>query len=193
MRKAALLVVVVLLQVGFALTRAYSVEPVKQEWSGFTDTIPGQDYVSEILTVNFDTPIKASLFVGAKQGEGAYNVNIYSHPDGNVALAQALNVAVAGSYYWLNCSLSVPHPDSFIKGRKVEVRWTRTGSDSINYYYDFGNPYDYGHMIVGGDGTGWDLCMRVYGVMDKEGMKAEGGRMKPEATGYQVSAIDTLV
>lgn len=141
-----------------ALVSAYHIDPVRADWSGKADPHPAYG-VSEIITVAFALPIKASLFVGAKQGDGAYDVNIYSYPDGNVALAQAVNVPVTGSYYWLNCSLTVAHPDSFIKGRKVEVRWTRSGPDSIQYYWAEDpnsptgtGPYKYGQMIVGGTG-----------------------------------------
>jgi len=30
---------------------------------------------------------------------------------------------------WATCTLYVDYPDSFIKGRRIEVRWTRSGSD----------------------------------------------------------------
>lgn len=166
MRKLVLLLCIA---VGWsmALVRAYTVEPRAQAQSGWTSLSAPDNCVSEVITVNFDMPISASLFVGAKQGNGACNVYIYSYPRGNVSLAQALDVPMTGSYYWLDCSLSVVHPDSFIKGRRIEVRWTRAGTDSINYFHQTGDSYEYGHLKVGQtDHAGKDLCMRVYGVMD---------------------------
>jgi len=166
-----LLAVILVPAAASALVRSYAVDPRTAAMSGWTSWQEPNNWVSEVITVNFDKPILASLFVGAKQGDGAYNVNIYSYPDGNIALAQAVNIPVTGSHYWLNCSLTVAHPDSFIKGRQVEVRWTRSGSDSINFYYNAWVGTKFDTMIVGG-GYGEpipshaDLACRIFGQMD---------------------------
>jgi len=58
-----------------------------------------------------------------------------------------------------------------VKGKQLEFRFTRTGNDSIRYYYAE-NAYDYGHIVIGGGqlqqppGSAPDLCMRVYGRMN---------------------------
>ncbi len=55
-------VIVILLtlcaSVSFALLRAYSVEPVRAQWSGWTDTVPGRDYISQTITGNFDSLVQ---------------------------------------------------------------------------------------------------------------------------------------
>jgi len=51
---------------------------------------------------------------------------------------------------------------------------TRSGSDSIQYYYDSTDAYQWGQMKLPGQqqipiGDPRDLAMRVYGVMDTIG------------------------
>jgi hypothetical protein len=116
--------------VACGLVRSYSVEPKSAALSGWTRTIQGQDRVSEVITVSFDEPITASLFAGSRGAGGTYDVNIYSYPGGVIPLARKLGAVQQQDHSWLTCSLTVLHPDSFIKGRQVEVRWTRGGSDS---------------------------------------------------------------
>jgi hypothetical protein len=73
---------------------------------------------------------------------------------------------------------------SFTKGKQYEFRFTRSGSDSINYYFSDDNPYGYGAIKGGGVQPDIrDLCLRVYGVMDADGMRAEGGGMKQNRGG----------
>jgi len=130
--------------------RAYAVDPVRADWSG---KVSGEERkgVSEIITIAFDLPVTASLFCGSPGAGGTYSVGIYSYPGGVVRLAEKLDVSPPLDHHWLTCSLDVSYPDSFIKGRKVEVRWTRGGSDSIHYYYDETNPYpEFGWLKVGG-------------------------------------------
>jgi hypothetical protein len=57
------LVVVLLVSFGctMALVRAFHTEPVSAAQSGWTRHVSGQDYVSQVLTVNFDEPDSASL------------------------------------------------------------------------------------------------------------------------------------
>jgi len=76
--------------VACGLVRSYSVEPKTAALSGWTDTIRPYNYVSEVVTVNFDEPITASLFCGAKGNGGTYDVNTYSYPGGAVPLARKL-------------------------------------------------------------------------------------------------------
>jgi hypothetical protein len=148
--------------------RSYAIDPVRADWSGKADP---EDGVSEILTINFDEPITASLFCGSPGAGGSYNVDIYAYPGGINALAYAHNVGGTENHQWLTCSLDVVYPDSFIKGRQVEVRWTRGGADSIMYYFQESasgpnsqSPYPYGFLKVNGQGdSAKDLAMRCYG------------------------------
>ena len=54
MRKIAV-VLLTAVSMSLALVRAYFVEPKTAAMSGWTDTVPGYDYVSEIITCNFDS------------------------------------------------------------------------------------------------------------------------------------------
>jgi hypothetical protein len=137
------------MSVSSALVRTYSVEPRTASESGWT---PLYGNVSEVITVAFDLPITASLFAGSPGAGGSYDVDIYAYPGGINALAYAHNIGGTQNHQWLNCSLTVSYPDSFIKGRQVEVRWTRSGQDSIQYYTNIGTAYTYGFMRVGGMG-----------------------------------------
>ena len=124
----SLIVAALLLTFGTAdcLVQGYKVEPKTAPQSGWTH---GEDgYVSEILTVNFALPITASLFCGSSGDTGSYSVNIYSYPGGVTQLAYKHGVQPPKDHDWLSCSLTVDYPDSFIKGRQVEVRWTRACS-----------------------------------------------------------------
>jgi hypothetical protein len=126
-------IVVVLLVLGLpyalhALTRSYAVDPVQASWSGLADP---EDGVSEVLVCAFDEPVTASLFCGSRGGDGTYTVRIYAYPNPGLPFAQRLGVAPPPDHQWLTCSLDVVYSDSFIKGRRIEVRWTRSGQDSM--------------------------------------------------------------
>ncbi len=56
-KKALLLIGLALLvpNMALALLRVYAVDPVKAQWSEWTDTVPGRNYVSQIITCNFDS------------------------------------------------------------------------------------------------------------------------------------------
>ena len=128
MKTACLVLVTVLVSLSPGLVRSYSVEPRSASESGWTPWLEPNNYVSEILTVAFDLPITASLFCGNPGAGGGYNVSVLTYPGGyEIASGDTTN---PGDHTWATCSLDVLEPDSFIKGRKVEVRWTRGGSDS---------------------------------------------------------------
>jgi hypothetical protein len=64
----------------YSLMQAYSVEPVMAAWSGKADPNPLTGGVSEVITVNFDLPITASLFCGESGAGGDYQVSILTYP-----------------------------------------------------------------------------------------------------------------
>jgi len=147
--------------VAFPLVVGYHVDPISANLSGWTHR---GDSVSEIITVNFDEPITASLFCGAVGDSGAYHVSIRMYP-GDLEIAYG-DTASPRDHSWATCTLHVDFPDSFIKGRQIEVRWTRSASDSIMYYYQDGDPYKYGFLSASGSHAGQDLAMRCLGRMD---------------------------
>ena len=55
---------------------------------------------------------------------------------------------------------------AFPKGKRLTIKFTRSGGDSIRYYYDHSDPYKFGEMPNDIDPNPADLCMRVYGRMN---------------------------
>jgi hypothetical protein len=162
MRRTAQVAVLLLVAVAVShgLVRAYSVEPASAQLSDWTDTL------SQTLTINFDEPITASLFCGSRGDTGRYSIGIYSYPGGVTELAYNHGTQPPNDHSWLNCSLTVDFPDSFVKGRQVEVRWTRGGADSLEYYWSDGDPYKYGFMVTNQPHAGQDLAMRCLGRLN---------------------------
>jgi hypothetical protein len=169
MRAICLTVLGLLASVSSALVRSYSVEPQTAAQSGWTRTIPGQDTVSQVLTINFDeldstTGAYCELFAGSKGAGGAYHVSVRTYPgdfevatgdtDGNV------------DHKWVKFKLGVTYPESIVKGKQLEFRFTRGGADSLEYYWSDGDPYKYGFMVTNQPHAGQDLAMRCMGRMD---------------------------
>ena len=151
----------------------YHVEPVKALWSGQTRTIWGQDFVSQGLTINFDELDSASgayceLFAGSRGGGGAYHLSVLTNP-GGTEIASA-NAGGDVDHEWVKFKLSVLRPDSIVKGKKLTFKFTRSGGDSIQFYYDSTDKYKYGCLTAPplAYWTG-DLACRVYGRMDTVG------------------------
>jgi len=133
MRNVCLLIFGVVTGVS-ALVNAYHIDPQTAAMSGKVSGNPEYDGVSQVLTTNFDEPITASLFCGSPGAGGRYHVSVLTYPDG-YPIAHG-DTASPRDHSWATCTPYVDFPDSFIKGRQVEVRWTRSG-DSIQYYYNY--------------------------------------------------------
>jgi len=80
-----------------ALVNAYHIDPQTAAMSGKVSGNPEYGGVSEVLTINFDEPITASLFCGAIGNGGAYDVNVYSYPGGVVPLVRKLGAVQRNS------------------------------------------------------------------------------------------------
>ena len=152
-----------------AMTDVYQVEPVKASWSGKVWGNPIGGGVSQVITLNVDTLKQVDVFIGFNEGEEDYNVNVYSYPGGVTELAQKLNKPFSRPHAWMSCTLSLVHPDSFVKGRQYRIEFRRGQDDSINYYWQEGQSvYPWGFMMEGVDSTVpiKQLACRVTGVMD---------------------------
>lgn len=136
--KAVAILTAMLASLAFGLTQAYSVEPVKPQWSGWTDTMPPNDRVSQIITCNWDeidSSCYVELFAGERGAGGAYNLDI---KDGNTLVAQQSGVTPGRSYSWLKFgNIEMEVGQSFTKGKQYEFRFTRAGADSIETGLDF--------------------------------------------------------
>ena len=134
MKAVYLVLAVLLVSVSSALVQAYSVDPVKSAWSGWTPWLEPNNYVSQIITCNFDELDSASggyveLFVGENGGNGTYNVEV---KDGATRVAYQLGKAREGDYAWLKFSdIQMEPGESFTKGKQYEFRFSRSGADSI--------------------------------------------------------------
>jgi hypothetical protein len=135
MRCKCWLAVLLSAAVSYGLTSVFHVNPVKASWSGWT----AQDfYVSEVVTLNVDSlgpPGYCELFSGQGGGE-EFLVNVYSYPNGIVALASGQGTESRDNV-WVRCTLTVAHPESLIKGRRYEFRWSRANGARIQYYYNY--------------------------------------------------------
>ena len=114
------------------LVHSYSVEPKTAAQSGWTRTIQGYDYVSEIITINFDELDSVSgsyceLFAGARGGGGQYNLSVLTYPGGFPIGSGVGNGDV--DHKWVRFKIGIDVPDSIVKGKKLTFKFTRAGSD----------------------------------------------------------------
>jgi len=135
--------------VAYPLVVGYHVEPVEAAQSGWTHR---GDSVAQVITINFDeldstAGAYCELFGGSLGAGGPYHVSVLTYP-GGAEIANGSNIN-PGDHKWVKFNLSVLHPESIVKGRKLEFRFTRSGQDSIHYYYDSACGYGpYGQMIA---------------------------------------------
>jgi hypothetical protein len=160
MRRAALLLLAGA-GVGLGLVQGYSVAPRTAAWSGWTRY---QDTVSQLVTCNFDSLSYVELFAGDKGNvANAYVATVYE--DGDPVMFATQNQLY--DCEWIKFENWNNH-QSFTKGKQYEFKFTRSGQDSINYYYQNDEPYAYGDIKVDGDIViARDLCMRTYGTMEQ--------------------------
>lgn len=124
----------------FGFFRPYAIEPVKTTWSGWTGA---GDWVSQVITCNFDemdNTCFVELFAGEKGQGGDYNLSVRSYP-GNVEIASRAGGKYDRSHQWvLFDSLTVTYPESIVKRKRLEFRFTRSGAGRIGTGFDCGYP-----------------------------------------------------
>ena len=144
----------------WALMQAYSVEPVKASWSGWT---PFQGNVSQTVTCCWDELKYVQLFAGEMGAAGNdYYVVV---KEGGVDVMESPGTQ-GGDHQWVRFDDWDDTTYKFTKGKTYEFRFTRSGSDSIQYYWDGDDPYKYGVINDADPNAARDLCMRCYGLLD---------------------------
>ena len=145
-RAACALLLVIAPPAVMALVSAYRVEPVKADWSGWTGRT---DTVSQIVISCWDSLAYVELFAGDYGQGGAYNLEVLTYP-GERQVAYKNAGMYVQPHDWVRFDgLTLVRPESIIKGKFLEFRFTRAGTDSINYYYQNDEAYGYGDMKVG--------------------------------------------
>jgi hypothetical protein len=158
----------------WALLSAYHVEPRTAGQSGVTwPRNPGYDYVSQVVTVNFDELDSASggcyveLFTGSKCTGLGYALSVLTYP-GGTPVGYATNILNGDfDHKWVRFRLNnLLRPDSIVRGKKLEFKFMRVFPDTLQFYYDTTAGYSrYGQMIapsVPSLPATAGLAMRVY-------------------------------
>ncbi len=161
MRCVTLLLVIA--EAAFPLAVGYHVDPVQASWCRWTGHRVPDNSVSETVTCCWDSLKRVELFAETRNNEGAWRVGVWL--DGNEVMWST--GASAHNKNWVRFESWNTHV-AYAKGRKYEFRFTRSGSDSFQYYYDSRNPYRYGELIDPNEQSmpiTPDLAMRVYGWM----------------------------
>jgi hypothetical protein len=130
--------------------------------------------VSQILTCCWDELDSASgsyveLFQGDTGTGSQYKVDVYDYPGGVTPVASNAGAHARQPQSWVRMPLTMTPGKSFTKGKLYEFRFTRSGSDSIQFYWQVNDPYPYQYcqILVGGQQyqSLADLSMRVYARM----------------------------
>jgi hypothetical protein len=167
-----------------ALVTAYHVEPRTAAMSGKAGPVLG---VSQVLTCCWDELDAASgsyceLFAGETLSGGYYKVDVYDYPGGINRVAYNEGTHAKRPQDWVRMPLTMAAGKSFTKGKLYEFRFTRSGSDSIQFYYQVNDPYPYQYcqMLVGGQPyqSLADLAMRVHARMKPVDRSFWGGFAK---------------
>jgi hypothetical protein len=119
----------------FALLSAYHVEPRTAGQSGQTwPRNPGYDYVSQIVTVNFDEldgdagGCYVELFSGGACTRQGYGLAVTTYPGGTTVAYQTVTEGV--EHGWVKFKLSIAYPESIVRGKKLKFTFRRGGSDN---------------------------------------------------------------
>ncbi len=148
----------------FPWLKSYEVQPGSPAWSGTVDGDPQYGGVGQTFTANFDSICYCELFVGHRGASPQNQFNVEVWEANGPRVAKKLGVTPPDrDHKWLRFDLETEPGQKFIRGKTYLAKFTRPG-DSINYYYQGGNPYRYGLPKVGGtDYPHLDLACRTYG------------------------------
>ena len=116
--------------VAFPYVVGLHVEPVKAEWSGWTPSQYPNNFVSQMVTCNFDSLSYVELFAGARGNSGYYHVAVYD--------SGSLVMWSDGQQDWDSRWVRFEDWDrqaTFTKGKQYEFRFNRMGSSPIQFYW----------------------------------------------------------
>jgi hypothetical protein len=166
MRSVVVLLMAGMIATAFGYVSVYKTEPVKAAWSGRVGYDVG---VGQGVVCNFAEPIYADYFTGTATSQ-QYQVQLKFLGEDGLVVAHGQRYE-ADDHVWVRCTLNITYPESIIKGRLYEVRWTLSGgSDSLMYYYDSTDRYEWGQIILPDQQVpvpdSRDLACRVVGRLD---------------------------
>jgi len=92
------------------------------------------NYVSQVVTCNFDSVVYCELFAGDVLTGEDYKVDVYELPGGTSRIAYNDGEQATMPEAWVRLPLTTVTGKSFVKGKQYEFRFTRAGSDSIRCY-----------------------------------------------------------
>ena len=128
--KRIALAIVVLTAAAYPLVTGCHIDPVQASWSGKVwPTVP-QGGVSQIITCNFDSLEYVELFAGDTCLGGEYNLSVRTYP-GEFPIASGAGNALRSHSWLMFDNITVTYPDSIVKGKQLEFRFSRSGADSI--------------------------------------------------------------
>ena len=171
MRSSVLVLVTAVLSSAYGLVSVFHQEPLTAELSGWTRSFEPNNVVAQVITINFDELDSVSgsyceLFAGTEGGGGAYHVSVKTYPGGAEIATGSRDGHV--DHKWVRFNLSVLHPESIVKGKKLAFCFTRALPDTLQYYYTNASGYNYGGLIASYPGAltpTHGLAMRCYGRM----------------------------
>ena len=160
---AVLVLAVFLPAVVLGATREYDVDVYRN----FNGNVRAIDGVTQSFVNTADSLLWAEFFVGAANDSGSYQLDVKL--DGQRLYTGQAAAGPNADYEFVHADLSpLPGAPPLIKGKEYVLKITIPNSpetDSINWYADTTNPYQYGRMFVGGDAPlRWDLCARIEGI-----------------------------
>jgi hypothetical protein len=163
--RSACLVLLVAVAAATASVTAYHIAPRTAALSGKVSGNPENGGVAQTVVCCWDSLERIELFAGTKGDTGSYTATVY---DGNTQLMTS-----TGTQDWDCRWVRFENWDqqvAFTKGKTLTIKFTRSGGDLIEYYYQSGDPYRFGMLIDPGwqdpVPIGLDLACRVYGLLN---------------------------
>ena len=189
---AVLMLAAVLPAVMLGATREYDVDLV---WNAHGWAYGDEGHgLEQTFVCTADSLLWAEFFVGAANSGGEYYFEVLNGTqqcyDGRVAAAPE------SAYRYVRAELSPTGPP-LIKGKEYVLRITHSDGDSINYYANDLDAYQYGEIEVPGKVVPdvWDLACRIEGVNRAVSSKSFGlwvANMPQEFGSLQNAVLDSM-